>query len=488
MIRDARIKQPTPPVKGILYLTLSKYYFIVLGYGIYFGLTRILGPEKFGIYSIVISLTSVINAVLITGTIQSVSKFISEDEKFAVAVKNKALKIQFIIGGTIFLTYFLSAKLIALFFKDTTLTFYFRLSSLIIISYSFYAVFVGYFNGRRRFKIQAFLDMTFSTIKLTLILLFVYLGYSITGAITGFVFAAFIILLISVLLCGFQTTSLSFKAKKIIHFEILIMIFTLIINLLMNVDLFLVKALSSLEVANSSAGYYAAALTIARVPYQAIISITLVLFPLISRATFIHDKLKTKSYISNAFRYSYMLLFGFVVLISSNSKQIISLLYTDKYLAGGQPLAILAFGFLFFSLFIISTIIISGSGRPKISVGIGVIALLIDIGLNYLLIPKFHLVGAACATTITLFGSFLMCLRYIKRRFGVFMPMSSFLKISTCGIIIYLSALPFRVSTLFLLPKLAVLGILYFLLLSIIRELKKEDVRRFKGLIGFSRN
>lgn len=488
MIRDARIKQPTPPVKGILYLTLSKYYFIVLGYGIYFGLTRILGPEKFGIYSIVISLTSVINAALITGTIQSVSKFVSEDEKFALAIKNKALKIQLIIGGTIFLIYFLSANLIALFFKDTTLTFYFRLSSLIIISYSFYAVFVGYFNGRRRFKIQALLDMTFSTIKLTLILLFVYLGYSITGALTGFVLAAFIILLISVLFCGFQTTNLSFEGKKIVHFEILIMIFTLIINLLMNVDLFLVKALSPMEVANSSAGYYAAALTIARVPYQAIISITLVLFPLISRATFISDKLKTASYISNAFRYSYMLLLGFVVLISSNSKQIISLLYTDKYLAGSQPLAILSFGLLFFSLFIISTIIISGSGRPIISVGIGIIAILIDIGLNYLLIPKFHLVGAAFATTFTLFGSFLMCLGYIKRRFGVFMPMSSFLKISNCGIIIYLSALLFRVSNLFLLPKLAILGIMYFLLLSISRELKKEDVRRFKGVIGISGN
>lgn len=488
MIKSAYIKQPTSPAKGLIYLTLSKFFFIISGYGIYFGLTRLLGPERFGIYSVVISLISVFNTVLITGTIQAVSKFVSEEPKFAEAVKNEALKIQFILGGSIFIIYFLSANLIALFFKDPCLTFYFRLSSPIIIFYSFYAAFVGYFNGLKHFKKQAFLDMTFSTIKLILILTFVYLGYSVTGAITGFISAAFIILLISALLGRFEPTNLSFQAKKIFHFEALIMIFTLIIALLMNVDLFLVKALSPLKVANSNAGYYTAALTIARVPYQAIISLTYVLFPLISRATFVSDKTKTTSYISNAFRYSYILLFGLVVLISSNSKQIISLLYTDRYLAGSQPLSILTFGLLFFSLFIISANIISASGRPQISLRFGIITLLTAIGLNYLLIPKLHLVGAALATTFTLLGGLLICLSYIKRRFGVIMPGRSFLKISICGIVIYLISFSFEASRLFLLLKLAALAILYFLLLSFIKELKKEDIQRFKNAFGFSIN
>ena len=71
--------------------------------------------------------------------------------------------------------------MIANYLNDARLTNYLRLASLITLSYSFYSVFTGYFNGQKKFFTQAALDITYSTLKLVFILLFVWLGYGGLG-------------------------------------------------------------------------------------------------------------------------------------------------------------------------------------------------------------------------------------------------------------------------------------------------------------------
>ena len=471
------------PAKGVIYITIAKLYFMFAGYAIYFVLARLLGPEKFGIYGIVIGVISLINMVLITGTFQAVSKFVSEDEKYAEAVKRKTFKIQIFLGGSIFVLFFSFSGVIARLFNDPTLAFYFRISSFTILSYAIYAVFIGYLNGLREFKKQAALDMTYSTFKLLLILGLVTLGFSLTGAITGFALATFVILGIAISKVGFNPTSENFSAKKIISFEFSIMLFALIINLLMHMDLFLLKSLSSPKIANLFAGYYNAALTIARIPYLLIISITFVLFPLVSRSTFVKDVVRTKNYINSAIRYSFILLALIATLISANSKAVLSLLYTDKYLPAAFPLSILVFGVLFFALFVISTTIISGSGYPKNSIKIGLFVLFLDVVLNYILIPKYHLIGAAIASTLAMLAGVILCALYLTFKFKAFMPRASFLKIALSGLIVYLLSSSFRISGILLLIELIFFAIVYFLLLVFIKELKQSDINRLKGLL-----
>src|ERR1041384_5520136 len=66
--------------RGTIYITAAKIWFMVSGYGINFILPRLISKEQFGIYQVVVGVVSVINAVVITCTYQSVSKRISEDE------------------------------------------------------------------------------------------------------------------------------------------------------------------------------------------------------------------------------------------------------------------------------------------------------------------------------------------------------------------------------------------------------------------------
>ena len=144
--------------RGTIFITAAKVWFIVTGYGIYFALPRLLSVEQWGLYVVVIGAVSVLNAVIVTGTYQTVSKYVSQEEEKADSVKVAALRLQLLVGGGASLGFFLLASVIAGYLNDQRLTAYLRLASLITLSYSFYSVFTGYFNGRRKFLTQAGLD------------------------------------------------------------------------------------------------------------------------------------------------------------------------------------------------------------------------------------------------------------------------------------------------------------------------------------------
>src|SRR5215216_2268067 len=115
--------------RGTIYITAAKLWFMASGYGIHFTLPRLLAPDQFGLYQIVISVVSIINAVVVTGTSQTVSKYISQEESKADSVKSKALKLQLPVGGGLALGFFLLAPIISNSLNDPRLTNHLRLAS-----------------------------------------------------------------------------------------------------------------------------------------------------------------------------------------------------------------------------------------------------------------------------------------------------------------------------------------------------------------------
>src|SRR5262249_61209531 len=60
--------------RGVLYIAFAKVYFLIAGAAIEFGLARIVGAYLYGAYSVVAAWVSNINNVMVTGTIQAVSR------------------------------------------------------------------------------------------------------------------------------------------------------------------------------------------------------------------------------------------------------------------------------------------------------------------------------------------------------------------------------------------------------------------------------
>ncbi len=401
--------------RGFLVITGAKMWFMITGAVIQLGLPIFLGsPEQFGVFKVVTEAISLVNMVMITGTLQAVSKLVSERPVAARRVINQAVKLQFVLGVPIAAGYFFLSPWIADRFNDPTLTPFIQLSSFIILAYSFYAIFVGYLNGVKEFVKQASLDITFATLKMVGIVGLVLLGFGVFGAVAGFVGASAIICVISGVwvwrILSRQETddelaeeSPSEGIKRLAGYLVLIMLFTFALNGLMRADLFILKSvtaevpsrLADVEsifklVSNKFAGFYGAVLNIARIPYQGVIAVTFVIFPLISESTFEDDLDRTKTYIRDTMRYCLILIVSVGGVLALNADAIIGALYSTEYQAAAPALAILSVSIIFFALLYVATTMIIGSGHPTVAVGIMAVSLVLSAGLNWWFVREMH--------------------------------------------------------------------------------------------------
>jgi len=472
--------------RGTLYITLAKAWFMITGYAIHFSLPRLISAEQFGLYQVVIGVVSIVNAVLITGTSQTVSKFVSQEPEKAGSIKTAALRTQVVVGAAVSLGFFLLAPVMADRLNDSRLSSYFRLAAAIPLFYSFYAVFTGYFNGRKQFLKQASIDMTYSTLKAAFIVSLAWLGYGVWGGVGGFVLAAGAILLIASIAARDSGGGQQFHVRRLFAFQFYLLASTLIMNLLQKTDLILVKAVSASDpvVAATNAGYYGAAVNVANITFQLIVSITFVIFPLVSEATFNRDVETTKVYVANTLRAVLIIMALVATLFSANSRSVLVLLYPRDYQEANQALAILAFGALLFGLFYVTTTIITASGKPLVSLAFGSGALVANAAFNLFLIPRYGLSGAAGGVVASMLLGVLGSLIYLGWNYGRILTVPSLIRLGICAGVVYAASLGFTPSSrLLIIAKLAALGVLFLILLLITREIKKSDVAAMKGIV-----
>jgi stage V sporulation protein B len=488
--------------RGTIYLTASKLWFMATGAVITFVLPRALTVEEVGEYKVVIGLVSIVNAVVVTGTIQTVAKFVSQTPDRAPSIMRKALLLQCFLGGGAAAIFALAAPLVAQTgFKDPSLTPYLQLASLITASYTFYSVFMGVLKGRKEFLRQAGLDAFYSTTKMALIVGFALLGFGLGGAITGFVVAAFVVLVVAALFVGGRERGggAPVSLRDLLGFQSTLLVFLLLYNFLMKTDLFLVKRLVSADedVASKAAGVYGAALDFAFLIFQVIVSLTLVLFPLVSEATFKADAGAVRLYVRQALRATLVISALPAALFSANAAHVLGIVYPQEYQAGAPALRVVAFGMLSFAVVTILTTVISSSGRPAVSVWLVAGTLAVDFGLNATFIPRWGLGGAAVATTLAMTAGAVGCAVYVRARYGATVPWATLLRVGIATAVVYAASLVLPageiaaregfgplVSKVAVVAQFAVLGLVYLGLLFATREIGAEEARMARKIAG----
>ncbi len=495
--------------RGALWIAAAKGYFVLTGVLLLTLLPRFIGSNEseradmYGTFTVVMGILNPITMMMIAGTIQSVSKFISEDVTRFGVVKHQALRLQFVFGAVVTLLLLLAAPLIAYLLGDERLVVYIRMTAPIVFCYSLYAVFIGTFNGRRLFFRQALMDIMFATMKVGLILLLALIGFGVAGAIGGFLITAIIMLFVAGFLARGGERSGDITWKKLLSFQVWIMVFTLLLNLLMNVDLYLVKAFlpsfvsdghaeslrQSLglndvsEVGNVLVGIYSVALQIARLPYVGVIAISLVLFPLVSKETYQGDTAKTRSIIQNATRYTLLLASFFALGASSCSSEILKLVFTPIFANGSVELSLLALGYLAFSMMMIFTTIASGAGRPQMAALIVALTLILSAVANGLAVPLAGTKGAATATALVMMTGAVGAWFWVRAHFAIAFPWSTILRTIVAAIVAFGVSWFWSADTLVtIILKGAVVALLLAVILA--SDLKREELNKIKTIIS----
>ena len=435
--------------RGLVFITAAKLYFMVAGYVVTFALPRALGsPARYGIWIVVLSVLSPVNNVMVTATIQGVSKFTAEIESRQRSVLRAALRLQGLLGGGVALAFFLLAPVVAGFEHDPSLTPYLRLATGVALAYSFYAVFVGAANGRKEFHKQAGLDMTFSTLRCLLVVGAAWATHSALAAVGGFVSAAGVILVVSIFVVGMGAPSREpFSMQALARFFGGVAFYLLIVNLLMFTDGLLLKRVVAewaqahgmadpTVYANTQAGFYGAVQNVARIPYQLILAVTFIIFPLVSKSTFDQDVARTRGYVRTTMRYSLVVAALIGAVLAARPESVMRLFYKPEYAVGAHALTVLLCGYVFFSLFNIAGTIINGSGRTLPTMVIGLVTLAASVALEWIGIRVALERGidplwvAALGTMAAMGLGVLLSGAYLWRTFGAFLPWTTVVRVA----------------------------------------------------------
>jgi O-antigen/teichoic acid export membrane protein len=445
---------------GVAVITGAKIWFVLAGYALYFGLTRLLGPELFGLYAVAISVVSVINNVLIAASLQTVSRFVARDADRSGAVLRQAWRIQVVVGLGLFILLQIAAPLIATWFRDSALTIPIRISAGIVFAYALYAANVGFLNGNRLFTRQAGLDATFSTIKTGFILSAVALGLGVAGAVSGFVLAAFTILGLSFIVVRAQPRPDGhFAAREYLSFGGWLVLLTIVANLVLTADLWVVKRLADPEIANLQSGLYRAALTLSQLLYQLLIPLTLVVFPNLARLGVEVDRSEARRLLRGAMRYLAIAVIPSAAVLAAVGDDVVALLYGEAYREGGQWLTLLAPAYALWTAAYLLATALCGAGRPRPGVAVLTLALLGQVTGGVLLYPLWGPRGAAAGDLLGMGLGLVAGLFITWRSFGSIIEMGGLVRGILLAAVLGAAAYFWPASGLYLLIKLAVLGV-----------------------------
>lgn len=483
--------------RGLLVIAGAKAWFIVSAYAIYFILPRVLGSaEAFGLYSTAMSAVSIMNNVLIAATVQTVSKLVSEDLSRADATLRQGLRIQCVVGIAVSGGLALGAPLFAeSFLKDPAVTPLLRICAAVVLSYSLYAALIGSLNGRHLFGRQASLDASFSLFRTVGILGGAALGFGVTGAIGGFASAAVLILIIALFTVGIGRPGEPLPLERWTSFMRPIWIYQIFLNGILLIDVLVMKGTlttiatdagvateEAVRIANENVGYYSAAQKFAFVPYQLMLSLTFIVFPMISKATSEGDTASARETIKGALRFALIVLVSIAAPMAGASDGVMRIAYPDEYLAGSGALSVLVLGAACFALFVISATCLSGAGRPgaaAVTAAIGLVAVVVGnrVFVSWVGIGDLTLMAAASGTSAGMALALLCAGVLVHRRFGGFIAPLTVLRVGIAGAVGWVTAAYVPHDTRLMAIVALAAGFLAFVgALVVVREATAKDL------------
>jgi O-antigen/teichoic acid export membrane protein len=509
--------------RGFIVITAAKLWFMLGGALITFGLpfifgSRLYGPGAdgkalYGQYVDINNTLSILSMVMVTGVMQSVAKFVSQTPERAGGVLRQARTMMLVVGALVGGGFIAAAPWIAEARHNPDLVNGYRAAGVILFCYGVYTVFIGTLNGRKEFFRQALFDIGFTSMKAVLVLGAAALGLGVIGAFGGFAAAALLIMLLAAWRVG-RGVGDGPPDRALYAFAAQVMLYTLVFNVVFKLDVLLFKPAAvalyapvadwmpqggalldwmrtrAVEAsADGLLGVYGLALNVSRLPWQATIAITFVVFPMVSEATFAADRDRTLLYIRQTLRYSMMLIGAAAVVLTAVPQAIIGLLPAG-FADGVVALAWLAPAYFFFSLFNVVNTLLMSAGRATAALLVGVVTVGLAAALYSILLPGAGSgVDLLARTGQCTLAAFVVGLSIgsgvLWRHYGPPFPLATTARVLGIGAVMVVAgrALP----TLGKIGNLGVavaMGLIFLAALVVTREFGAEDKERLMRVLG----
>ncbi len=450
-------------------------------------MTRFLGPEKFGIYTLSFAIFSIITMITLIGLPVAIPRLVAY-----YAGKKQLHKVKTLIRNSIFIVLclsiflsilvFLLADQIALLFGNTLLTPLIQLFAFAIPFYTIYTITQKAIEGLKKVRYSTIAELVLNIIRAVAISAALFLGYKLFGVVIAYIITTILALLLSFYFLNtkvlniIQTTPTKNLYKNILKFTLPLSVMNFSNSVLSWVDTLIIGYF----LIEAQIGIYNVAITLAGLVVIFLSATQAALTPLLTEE---YAKNKTKqlkeTYKLMSF-WLFLIISPLILLMYALPNELLSL-FGQPFTAGITSFLILIFGFLLTATFGQAGPILLSIGKPKVLMFNALTTIIVDVILNILLIPKYGIAGAALATTLAFL--FINTLRIIEVKYFLdVLPFSK--KLFSSVILLGLALISFYYLTplLNLINKIGVLCVitLFYGLITYYLIMQAQD-RRFIG-------
>jgi stage V sporulation protein B len=491
--------------RGGLAVTFAKIYFILLGLVQQIALPRVLGLDGYGALSRVLSMASIAYNPVTTTSIQGMSRAVTQAApQERPAVIRRLLSVHALFALALAGGFFALAPLLGEATGASHVVQGLRILSLVMLLYGVYTPLVGVLNGERRFVLQAGLDIGAATLR-TAGLIVGALSFSselgVEGAASGFALSALCIFLFALALVGTgKAGGGGMGVRAHVAFVAPILFGQVLLNLLLQADLQLLGRFASeaavsrnlpAAAADPLVGAYRQTQLFSFLPYQILIALTFILFPMLAGAAHQGDRAAVQRYVKTGVRLALIIAGAMVAVTAGLAGPLLSLVFSDESRRlGTRALQLLAVGFGAFALFGIFTAVLNSLGRERDSARITGLAVVLVAVLCFVRVrggplDEELLVRTAQATTLGLFAAALGAAVLVRRSAGaVVAPLTLVRVVGALGTVVLVARHLPEPGKLMTLIYAGCLPLLYGLILVVSRELGRADLALVRTVLG----
>lgn len=495
--------------RGGIAVLFAKVFFIISGLIQQTLLPRIIGVDGYGALARVFAITSIANNVVVSSSIQGVSRSVAQtpDAEMPHTIR-RTLKTHVFIAIPIALAFLFFAPVYARFQGAPHIVRPLQIVSIVVLFYGLYAPVVGALNGQRRFTAQAGLDITYAVLRTVGMLglgwLFARGGGGVLGACVGFAAAAVLIFPVALRANGIGKPGQGGPSvRDHLMFIAPVALGQIFLQLLMQSDISLLGHFASKLVlveglvgeaaaaaADKTVGVYRGCQLFAFLPFQLLITLTFIMFPMLAKAKADKDREAVAAYVRGGMRLAYVFACIMTATVSALGPHLLYFLFPAEIgQRGGDALRVLALGQGAFAIFYIETTVLTSLGRERLSAiltgcAAGLIAVLcVAAGVSA---PDSAalLLRTSMATSVALGVAAMAGAVAVYRTAGAYLAPATAIRV--VGTLACVSALGYYipyVGKMWVIPQAVAVVLVTVVLLVVTREVGKKDLTMVKNVV-----
>lgn len=397
---------------GSLYLLLGTFLSLGVGFLAKTTLIRAVTQNEYGLYTLALTLVNITITFSTLGLENGVTRYIAY-----LRGKNECQQIQSIIIisiaiGLIMSTFstivliFLSETMSTKLFHTVEIHFVLKLLAIVIPFAVLINILMSIFRGFNQTNVKVyFYDILRPTLYFLLINLVISFGFSFNEFIYSYIIST-IITFVGIIIYFLRNSPIEIKHVKLkskISKQLIksLILFSLPL-LLVNITLAMMSWTDTLMLGNfedlSSVGQYDAAFLLASLLSVGISSIGYIYIPIVSKlyGNNLIDEIKNINIKATKLCFTITLPIFFTLFVYPEF--ILNLLFGLNYVPASSTLQILAVGFIFNSYFGFNYHTLMALGKSNYIMYCSLLSVCLNIMLNFMLIPKHGIIGAAFAS------------------------------------------------------------------------------------------